>query len=190
MLVRSLRNRASMASIKSNYASSLSVINIHRQFTSNSSPDDMADGKVQNIQEIRQEPSSVMRKAKHKIPQKRASKLLDELHAEHLGKMQRDFPPFRAGDAIEITYFPFKTAPQPVSAKGTVISKVNRGLGSNVTILNTVLGYPVEHQINLYDPLIQDLKVLAHQRIHDGKKRVRRSKLYYLRDRNPSQYSV
>mmetsp|Transcript_33684 Transcript_33684/g.43238 ORF Transcript_33684/g.43238 Transcript_33684/m.43238 type:complete len:190 (+) Transcript_33684:143-712(+) len=127
---------------------------------------------------------------KHKIPQKRASKLMNELTKEHCEALRKDFPDFRAGDAIEVTHYPYKTAPAPVTVKGTVISKVNRHLGSNFTVLNTVLGYPVEHQMNLYDPLLKEIKVLQKARIHDGKKRVRRSKLYYLRDRNPSQYSV
>ena len=48
-------------------------------------------------------------------------------------------------------------------------------------------------RITIYGPLIQDIRVLQRAWIHKGKKRgkrVRRSKLYYLMERDPGQYTV
>lgn len=42
----------------------------------------------------------------------------------------------------------------------------------------------------MYSPLIKSVKVIQKAFIHKGKKRVRRSKLYYLMDRHPSTYTV
>jgi ribosomal protein L19 len=42
----------------------------------------------------------------------------------------------------------------------------------------------------MYSPLIKDIKILQRAFIHKGKKRVRRSKLYYLMERHPDSYTV
>ena len=42
----------------------------------------------------------------------------------------------------------------------------------------------------LYSPLVTDVKVLQRAFVNDGKKRVRRAKLYYLLDRDPDHYTV
>ena len=76
--------------------------------------------------------------------------------------------------------------PSPqVVMRGVVISKVNRGIDTSFIIKDVFLGEVIERRISLYAPLIQDIKVLQRRFIHRGKKRVRRSKLYYLRDKGP-----
>jgi ribosomal protein L19 len=62
---------------------------------------------------------------------------------------------------------------------------VNRGLDSSFLLRDVYLGEIIERRISLYAPLIQDIKVLQKAHIHKGNKRVRRSKLYYLRDLDP-----
>lgn len=42
----------------------------------------------------------------------------------------------------------------------------------------------------MYSPLIKNVKVLQRAFIHKGKKRVRRSKLYYLKNLHPDLYTV
>ena len=69
--------------------------------------------------------------------------------------------------------------------RGVVISKVNRGIDSSFIIKDVLMGEVIERRISLYAPLIQDIKVLQRRFIHGGKKRVRRSKLYYLREKDP-----
>lgn len=44
--------------------------------------------------------------------------------------------------------------------------------------------------IPMYSPLIKNISVIQKAFIHKGKKRVRRSKLYYLMDRHPEAYTV
>jgi large subunit ribosomal protein L19 len=51
-------------------------------------------------------------------------------------------------------------------------------------------GTPVERLLFLYSPLIKNIKVLQEAFIHKGKKRVRRSKLYYLKNLHPDTYTV
>lgn len=48
----------------------------------------------------------------------------------------------------------------------------------------------MERRIPIYSPLIKDIKVIQKAFIHKGKKRVRRSKLYYLSDLHPKFYTV
>jgi large subunit ribosomal protein L19 len=130
--------------------------------------------------------------AKHKTPRRRASSLLDTLKKETFDKLKngRQWPDFRSGDAIEVKRLPYTTALEPDVLKGVVIARTNRGADSSVTMINVEFGTPIVRQVNIYNPLIADVKVLEKAFIHDGKKRVRRSKLYYLLDRDPQEYAV
>jgi hypothetical protein len=51
-------------------------------------------------------------------------------------------------------------------------------------------GYGYEQKIFLHSPLLQSVKVLNEAFIHKGKKRVRRAKLFYLREKAPSMSTV
>jgi ribosomal protein L19 len=57
-------------------------------------------------------------------------------------------------------------------------------------IAQSEFGTPIGRHIKLYNPLIKNIKVLQRAFIHKGKKRVRRSKLYYLMKRDPEEYTV
>ena len=59
---------------------------------------------------------------------------------------------------------------------GICIAVRKRGLGSTVVLRNVVDGVPFERGFPMYSPLIQNAEML-------GKRRVRRAKLYYLRDK-------
>mmetsp|Transcript_62479 Transcript_62479/g.85859 ORF Transcript_62479/g.85859 Transcript_62479/m.85859 type:complete len:157 (-) Transcript_62479:595-1065(-) len=124
------------------------------------------------------------RRIKHKIPQKKASSLMNELRQEQKQSMG-PIPPFRSGDALEITLLPYKTAPEPEVIRGVVLSKVNKGNESNCILRDVSLGEIIERRVKIHSPLIQDIKILERAFIHKGDKRVRRAKLYYLRDRDP-----
>ncbi|KAF5201227.1 50S ribosomal protein L19 [Thalictrum thalictroides] len=60
--------------------------------------------------------------------------------------------------------------------KGIVIARRNAGLNSTFRIRRLVAGVGVESVFPLYSPNIKEIKILE-------KKRVRRAKLYYLRDK-------
>lgn len=52
------------------------------------------------------------------------------------------------------------------------------------------MGTKIERRIPLFSPLVKDIKILKKAFIHKGKKRVRRSKLYYLHKLHPENFTV
>ena len=129
---------------------------------------------------------------KHKVPQRRASKLLNILKQEEFQGLrgERQWPEITAGDSVVVEKLPNMSTSEPNVVKGVVIAKVNRASDSAITILNVEHGTPVVRRIIMYSPLIKSIKVLQKAFIHKGKKRVRRSKLYYLMDRDPENFTV
>lgn len=86
-------------------------------------------------------------------------------------------PAPRSGDIIRVTYVASLARIDAVQCfMGIVVSVKNRGLGSTVVLRNVVDGVPVERGFPMYSPLIRDAEVL-------GSKKVRRNKLYYLREK-------
>mmetsp|Transcript_23016 Transcript_23016/g.33673 ORF Transcript_23016/g.33673 Transcript_23016/m.33673 type:complete len:168 (+) Transcript_23016:97-600(+) len=129
---------------------------------------------------------------KHRVPKKRASKLHLQLKLEAFEKLKngRQWPEIKAGDAVEIKRLDYMTATEADTIRGVVIAVTSRFSDSAISILNYEYGTPFFRRIVLYNPLVQDVKILQRAFIHDGKKRVRRSKLYYLQDRDPKHYTV
>jgi large subunit ribosomal protein L19 len=119
-----------------------------------------------------------------------ASKLLGEINAEMTAEAKLKFPSFKAGDAIEVKYMQNKTTKKVQLVRGVVLGKSNKGLGTNFKMRNIIGGIPVEWQYALYSPLLKGIRVLQEDFIHKGKKRTRRSKIYYLRDRPDSWSTV
>lgn len=129
---------------------------------------------------------------KFKSPRKRASSLLHELTIEAVAKSKEARPKvldtaFRVGDAIEIKL----VAQGGVKSnnfekiRGVVIGINRKGLDSSVLIRDVLFGEPVERRVPLHSPLLKSLKVLEENFVFKGKRKVKRAKLYYLRDRNP-----
>ncbi|CAM9854378.1 unnamed protein product, partial [Sphacelaria rigidula] len=61
---------------------------------------------------------------------------------------------------------------------------VNKGVDTSLLLRDIVYDIDVEHFIPLYSPLIKSIQVLEKGFIHQGKKRgkrVRQSRIYYLR---------
>ena len=122
-----------------------------------------------------------------------ASKLFNELQREVVEDNKKKNPavlnvPFRVGDAIEIEVISEGdvNSTNIDKIRGLVIGKKNRGLGSTIQLRDVVYGEPIERTIPLHSPLLKKLTVLEQNFLHKGKKRVKRAKLYYLRDRNPA----
>mmetsp|Transcript_18446 Transcript_18446/g.32547 ORF Transcript_18446/g.32547 Transcript_18446/m.32547 type:complete len:196 (-) Transcript_18446:30-617(-) len=132
---------------------------------------------------------------KFKSPRKRASKLFEELNNEACQKAKEANPAIwkddiRVGDSVELQMVfqgGLKDADKQEVEKvrGVVLGIVKRGLGSSMILRDVVYGLPIERRIPLYSPMIKDAKVLERNFIFKGKKKVKRSKLYYFRDRNP-----
>ena len=103
---------------------------------------------------------------------------MDIVHEIGKEQLRTDLPEFRVGDTIKV-HFNIKegTKERIQTFKGDVIARKNNGASSTFTVrkLGTHSVY-VERIFPLYSPLVQDIKVAR-------KGRVRRAKLYYLRDR-------
>jgi|SRR6185503_6434145 len=92
--------------------------------------------------------------------------------------LRKDLPEFNVGDTVKmmikvqegdkVRLHPFE---------GTVISKTGRGLSGTFTVRKISFGEGVERVFPLHSPVIDKLQVIS-------KGVVRRSKLFYLRDRS------
>ena len=132
---------------------------------------------------------------KFKSPRKRASKLFAQLNQEACEKAKKSNPSIwqeniQVGDAVEfkmIVQGGLKESEKQETEKvrGMVLGIVKRGLGSSILLRDVVFGVPIERRIPMYSPMVLDATILEKNFLHKGKKKVRRSKLYYLRDRNP-----
>jgi ribosomal protein L19 len=115
--------------------------------------------------------------------------ILQKLEMEKLVN-SRVYPEIHAGDSVEIEKLQYMSSKEPVFIRGVVLGKFNRKSDTSILILNVEFGIPVKRRIPIYSPVIQNIKILQKAFIHNGKKRVRRSKLYYLLERDPEEYTV
>ena len=136
-------------------------------------------------------------KPKFKSPRKRASKLLSELNDEAVTKSKAANPDIwstnvRVGDAIEITAVNQGgiDSADLEKLRGVVLGKTQRGLATSVLIRDVVMGTPIERKICLHSPLIKSVKVLEENFVYKGKRKVKRAKLYFMRDRKPEDTRV
>jgi large subunit ribosomal protein L19 len=129
---------------------------------------------------------------KFRSPRKRASKLLHELNIEAVQQSKASKPKvwethFRVGDAIEIEMVSDGGVKSDDTdlIRGVVIGITRRALDTTVLLRDVVFGEPIERRVPLHSPLLRSLKVLEENFIYKGKRKVKRAKLYFLRDRNP-----
>ena len=98
---------------------------------------------------------------------------------ENLGKqyLEKDLPKINPGDTVKVFVRIIEGNKERTQAfEGIVIKKRGSGVGSTITVRKTFQGVGVERVFAIYSPRIEKITVL---RPGD----VRRSKLYYLRDR-------
>jgi len=136
-------------------------------------------------------------KPKFKSPRKRASKLLAELNDEAVARSKEGNPDVwsanvRVGDAIEITSVNQGgvDSADVEKLRGVVLGKTHRGLATSVIIRDVVMGTPIERKVCLHSPLIKSVKVLEENFVYKGKRKVKRAKLYFMRDRKPEDTRV
>lgn len=88
-----------------------------------------------------------------------------------------DIPDFRIGDTVEVHYKVIEGGRERIQIfKGVVIGIKSKGLSKSFTVRKVSFGIGVEKIFPLHSPKINKIEITRH-----GK--VRRSKLYYLRDR-------
>ena len=89
----------------------------------------------------------------------------------------KKIPEFFAGDSIKVGVRIYEGKRERIQYfEGVCIAKKNRDINSSFTVRKISFGEGVERTFSLYSPIIGSIKV-----IRSGK--VRRAKLYYLRDR-------
>ncbi|KAB1200472.1 50S ribosomal protein L19-1, chloroplastic [Morella rubra] len=91
---------------------------------------------------------------------------------------ERPVPDIRTGDIVEIKLEVPENRRRLSVYKGIVISKQNAGIHTTIRIRRIIAGVGVEIVFPLYSPNIKEIKVLSHRK-------VRRARLYYLRDKLP-----
>ncbi|MCI4679910.1 50S ribosomal protein L19 [Rhodoblastus acidophilus] len=105
--------------------------------------------------------------------------MIEQLEAEQIAKLSanKTIPEFAPGDTVIVNVKVKEGDRARVQAyEGVVIARNGGGLNESFTVRKISYGEGVERVFPVYGPLIDSIKVVRR-----GK--VRRAKLYYLRDR-------
>jgi large subunit ribosomal protein L19 len=120
---------------------------------------------------------------KRKTLQKRAKFLMQTLEHEKMAEIaaRSCVVPFRPGDVIRVKVEVLENRGRASEFTGICIARRNRGMGSSFTLRSVVANVPVERSFPLYSPTVKAFEIVE-------RRKVRRGKLYYLRDK-PLRYS-
>src|SRR5919202_5512353 len=100
--------------------------------------------------------------------------ILDSLDAESL---RSDVPDFRPGDTLKVHVRVVEGNRSRIQVfQGAVIRRQGGGLRETFTVRKVSFGVGVERTFPVHSPIVQKIEVVTRGR-------VRRAKLYYLRDR-------
>ena len=103
--------------------------------------------------------------------------IIAQLEAEQAAKLGANIPEFQPGDTVIVNVKVKEGDRSRVQAyEGVCIARNGGGLQESFTVRKISYGEGVEHVFPIYSPNIDSIKVVRR-----GK--VRRAKLYYLRDR-------
>ncbi|MDE2362788.1 MAG: 50S ribosomal protein L19 [Hyphomicrobiales bacterium] len=103
--------------------------------------------------------------------------IIAQLEAEQAAKLTREIPEFQPGDTLVVNVKVKEGDRTRVQAyEGVCIARNGGGLNESFTVRKISYGEGVERVFPVYSPMIDSIKVVRR-----GK--VRRAKLYYLRDR-------
>ena len=105
--------------------------------------------------------------------------IIDKIEKQQIEKVlaERSIPEFSAGDTLIIKVKVIEGTRERIQAfEGVCIARRNAGVRSAFTVRKISYGEGVERVFPLYSPRISEIEVVRR-----GK--VRRAKLYYLRDR-------
>lgn len=91
-------------------------------------------------------------------------------------EMKSDLPEFRVGDSIRVHVKIKEGDKERIQVfEGAVIARRNAGISSTFTVRKTSFGQGVERIFPLHSPIVDKIELIRHGR-------VRRAKLYYLRN--------
>ena len=106
--------------------------------------------------------------------------IIKDIQAEQISEIlkKREVPELKAGDTLKVNVFVTEGNKERIQAfEGVCIARSNRGFNSTFTIRKISHGEGVERVFPLYSPMLESINLVRR-----GK--VRRSKLYYLRQRS------
>lgn len=107
------------------------------------------------------------------------SNKLFEVEKELLTSLKKDFPKFKVGDTIRVTYkIQEKDKTRLHSVEGIVMKTQGALHRKSFTIRRISYGEGLEMTFPLYSPLIEKIEV-----IQPARRKPRRARLYYLRER-------
>lgn len=126
-------------------------------------------------------PTSQLKKRKNY--HKRCAFIMQTLEHEKMTEIAATSPvvPFRPGDVVRVKVEVLENRRRANDFTGVCIARRNRGMGSTFTLRTVLANAPVERTFPLYSPTIKEFEVLE-------RRKVRRGKLYYLRDK-PLRFS-
>ena len=103
--------------------------------------------------------------------------VIEQLEQEQIAKLGKTIPAFQPGDTLQVNVRVKEGDRTRVQAyEGVCIARSGGGLQESFTVRKISYGEGVERVFPLYSPMLDSIKV-----VRTG--RVRRAKLYYLRDR-------
>lgn len=99
--------------------------------------------------------------------------IIEQIEKENL---KSSVPSFNVGDTVRVSFKVIEGTKERIQAfEGIVIAKRNSGIRETFTVRRVSYGIGVERTFPLHSPKVADIKVIR-------KGKVRRAKLYYLRD--------
>ena len=103
--------------------------------------------------------------------------IIEQLDREQIARLGKDIPDFQPGDTVQVNVKVVEGERTRVQAyEGVCIARSGGGLNESFTVRKISYGEGVERVFPVHSPMIDSIKVVRR-----GK--VRRAKLYYLRDR-------
>ncbi|MGD9799249.1 MAG: 50S ribosomal protein L19 [Parvularculaceae bacterium] len=103
--------------------------------------------------------------------------IIEQLEKEEMERLAKPVPEFAPGDTVKVGVKVKEGERERIQAyEGVVIGRAGSGLNENFTVRKISFGEGVERVFPIYSPSVASIEVVRR-----GK--VRRAKLYYLRER-------
>ena len=102
--------------------------------------------------------------------------IIEQLENEHMEELGKEVPEFAPGDTVKVNVKVREGSRERLQAfEGVCIARAGKGLNESFTVRKISFGEGVERVFPIYSPLVDSINVVRR-----GK--VRRAKLYYLRE--------
>jgi len=103
--------------------------------------------------------------------------IIEEIEKEQVEALNKEIPVFDPGDTVQVNVKVVEGTRERVQAfEGVCIARSGQGINQSFTVRKISYGEGVERVFPLYGPMISSIVVIRRGR-------VRRAKLYYLRNR-------